>query len=195
MIVPLTRRYFNRHTVPIIACVDTDIFVRTHHADCQNSNCCVDDCCAYGVCVDQDNISRIKAHAPRLEAFLGSSQDEWFTGEFVADDEYPGGAYMRTRVVDGACVFLNRKGRGCLLHAFCLQQGLDHHLLKPMFSSLFPTTVEAELLRPSAEVADDTLVCLDRGVTLYRGSRGSLEYFYGTVLLCELDEIERNTMR
>ncbi|HAD04125.1 MAG: hypothetical protein A2091_00345 [Desulfuromonadales bacterium GWD2_61_12] len=189
MIVPLTRKYLNRYHVPFITRVDSDIFTRTYHADCQSSGC-VDDCCAYGVCVDKDNVSRILAHADRLETFLDTPRGEWFSGIFVDDDEYPGSAYMRTQVVDGACVFLNRQNRGCLLHAYCLQEGIDHHLLKPMFSSLFPLTVEDDLLRPSAEVGDDSLACLDRGGTLYRGSRGSLGYFYGEELLRELDALE-----
>ena len=192
MIVPLAREYLNRYHVPIISRVDSAIFTRTYHADCQSSSC-VDDCCSYGVCVDKDNVSRILAHADRLEVFLDIPQRDWFSGIWVDDVEYPGSAYMRTQVVDGACIFLNRQNRGCLLHAFCLQEGIDHHLLKPMFSSLFPVTIEADLLRPSAEVGDDSLVCLDRGVTLYRGSRGSLGYFYGNELLLELDALESSS--
>lgn len=192
MIIPLARSYFNRYTVPIIARVDSEIFVRTHHGDCYNSNC-IDDCCAYGVCVDSDNVARIEAYAPQLASFLGIPPKEWFSGEWIEDTEFPGGAYKRTTVVNGACVFLNRKGRGCLLHAFCLRAGIDYHLLKPMLSSLFPATVEDELLRPSIEVADGSLICLGQGTSLYRGARASLGYFYGDALLSELDALERGS--
>ena len=44
---------------------------------------------------------------------------------------------------DGACVFRNAAGRGCTIHAYCLEQGLDYHLLKPMVSVLFPADLRA----------------------------------------------------
>lgn len=41
----------------------------------------------------------------------------------------------RTRLVDGACLFLNRPGfaggAGCALHLFASRRGLDHHQVKP----------------------------------------------------------------
>jgi hypothetical protein len=190
MIVSLNRQYLNRYGVPVIDRVDTAIFERTCSPHCASCAFCNDACCAYGVCVDLDNVRRIEAHADRLERYLGIPRDQWFTGQYVHDPESPGGTYTRTRVVDGACVFLKRSGRGCMLHAFCLAEGLDHHLLKPMFSSLFPVTAEAGLLRPAAEVADESLVCLDGGLTLYRGARGDLQYYYGDDLIREMDRLE-----
>ena len=190
MIVSLSRQYLNRHAVPVIERVDTAIFERTCSPHCASCAFCNDACCAFGVCVDLDNVRRIEGCADRLEGYLRIPRDQWFTGNDVPDPEYPGGSYMRTRVVGGACVFLNRAGRGCLLHAFCLAEGLGHHLLKPMFSSLFPVTAEAGLLRPAAEVLDESLACLGGGLTLYRGARGDLQYYYGDALIRELDRLE-----
>lgn len=190
MIVSLNRRFRNRHGVPVIERVDAAIFVRTYSAPCASCTFCHDACCSYGVCVDRDNVRRIEAHAAGLERFLGIPRDRWFAGDTVHDPEYAGGSYIRTRIVGGACVFLNRKGRGCRLHAFCREEGIDHHLLKPMLSSLFPVTVDAGLLRPAAEVADDSLVCLDGGLTLYRGARDDLLYYYGDAAIRQLDALE-----
>ena len=49
---------------------------------------------------------------------------------------------MRTQVKDGRCVFLNRQARGCKVHSYCLDKGLDYHLLKPLVSILFPVTFD-----------------------------------------------------
>jgi hypothetical protein len=188
MIVSLSRKYLNCYDVPVIDRVDTAIFERTCSPHCASCAFCNDACCAYGVCVDLTKVA--SKPAPTDWSATGIPRDQWFTGQYVHDPEFPGGTYTRTRVVAGACVFLNRAGRGCMLHAFCLAEGLDHHLLKPMFSSLFPVTAEAGLLRPAAEVADESLVCLEGGLTLYRGARGDLQYYYGDDLIQELDRLE-----
>lgn len=190
MIVPLSRQYLNRYGVPVVERVDTAIFERTFLTHCASCAFCNDACCSFGVCVDPENVRRIEARADGLEPFLGIPRDLWFTGDFVQDPEFPGGCYTRTLVVEGACVFLNRDGRGCMLHAFCLAEGIDHRLLKPMFSSLFPVTAEAGLLRPAAEVGDDSLVCLDGGMSLYWGARSDLHYYFGDDLVGELDALE-----
>ncbi len=187
MIVLLSRPYLNRHEVPIIERIDTAVFERTFLPQCATCN---GSCCSFGVSVDLDNIRRIETWALQLEQYVGIPRDRWFTSESVPDPEYPAGGYRRTQVIEGACVFLDRSGNGCRLHAFCLQQGMDHHLLKPMLSSLFPVTAEAGTLRPSAEVADDSLMCLAKGITLYRGCRDDLLYYYGNDLIGELDSLE-----
>ncbi len=64
----------------------------------------------------------------------------------IQDHEFPGGAHVRTSVRDGACIFRNAPARGCAIHAYCLEQGLDYHLLKPMVSVLFPVTFEQGVL-------------------------------------------------
>jgi hypothetical protein len=115
---------------------------------------------------------------------------EWFTQERWPDSEFPGGSYARTQVVNGACVFLNRAGRGCSIHSFCLERGLDFHELKPMVSCLFPVTFDNGLLLPSDDVEDDSLICLNSGPGLYRGVRSDLSYYFGEAFVSELDELE-----
>ena len=73
----------------------------------------------------------------------------------------PGGGSVRTRVVDGACIFRDRRGRGCLVHAYCLERDLDYHTLKPLVDCLFPLTFSEGVLYPAIEVDDGSLICLD----------------------------------
>lgn len=185
---PLSRTYPNRHGVPLIDRVAAAIFTSTYCCNFSDASC-ADACCAHGVSVDAEERQRILAHAGQLEAYLGSSRESWFETGTIADPEAPGGSYSRTRVVDGGCVFLDRRAHGCRLHAYCLGAGIDYHLLKPMLSALFPVTVEYGLLRPSAEVLDHSLFCRERGTPLYAGARADLAYYYGDDFIAELDAL------
>ena len=88
-------------------------------------------------------------------------------------------------------MFLNRKGRGCLLQSFCEVNGIDYHQLKPFISSLFPITFESGLLQPSWEIMIKELVCMGHGTSLYRGVRDELLYYFGQEFVAELDQIEQ----
>jgi hypothetical protein len=132
----------------------------------------------------------ILEHAESLEARLRIPRDRWFTGEYEEDADVPGGGTMRTRVEHGACVFLNRSGRGCLLHAYCVEQGIDYRELKSMVDCLFPLTFYDGVLCPADEVDDESLVCLDQGPSLYRGLRDDVRYYWGDSFVEELDRIE-----
>ncbi len=151
---------------------------------------CHDWCCQFGVDVDRYHVDRILAHADALEAYVGLSRTRWFTGAVEPESDSPGGETWRTAVVDGACVFLNRQGRGCRLHAFCLEQGIDHHELKSLVDGLFPLTFEEGVLCPADEALSGELVCLDTGPTLYRGMREELRYYFGDELVGVLDGFE-----
>ncbi|MGH8999589.1 MAG: hypothetical protein ACRDY7_09380 [Acidimicrobiia bacterium] len=90
-------------------------------------------CCSYGAhLVDDADRARVEAAAARLTG------DEWQLaargrrlGVFA---RLPGGGW-RTRVVDGACVFLNRptfaEGAGCALHLGAIRSGCHPHQTKP----------------------------------------------------------------
>jgi len=186
----LSRAYTCRYGVPIVDRVDQQIFQLRYYFDCMSCNFCHDVCCQYGVDVDVQNLERIETHADALEQFLGVPREQWFTGEFNDDPEVPGGRHTRTRVIDGRCVFVNRTGRGCRIHAYCLENNLDVHDIKPMISVLFPITFEGGLLRASNEVVDGTLVCSGQGPTAYRGAREDLRYYFGDGLVDELDGLE-----
>lgn len=189
-IIPLGATFPSRHGLPVIVAVDTEIFVRRYFTRCLACGFCHDQCCSHGVDVDLENVRRFEAHAGDLERHTGIPRSRWFTEEVEEDGAAPGGGFRRTAVVDGACVFLNRQGRGCVLHTFCLARGIDYHELKSMIDCLFPVSFCDAVLCPSDEAADGTLICLDTGPTLYRGGREEIRYYFGDRLVETLDEYE-----
>jgi len=179
------------HGVPCIDRVDTRIFQLKYYRDCAGCSFCGDSCCQYGVDVDLPNVARLNSAPDELEQFVGRPRSEWFEDRVVLDVEYPGGGFRRTRVIDGRCVFLNRSGRGCLVHSWCLQQGIPYQQLKPLVSSLFPVTIDQGVLLPSIESVDSSLTCLGPGSSLYCGARTDLSWYFGEELVRELDALER----
>lgn len=90
-------------------------------------------CCAYGAHFTDD------ADRARVEAAAATLGSAW---QLVGAAERRGGAFVRqrdgtwrTRVVDGACVFLNRpgfaRGAGCAFHVAARDRGRDPMELKP----------------------------------------------------------------
>jgi hypothetical protein len=190
MIINLSQKYVCCFGKPIIDSVDSEIFLRTYFFDCLNCGFCNDMCCNYGVDIDIENYQRIQKFTEQLEDFTKIKKENWFKDEIIEDDEFPGGAYLRTQVSEGKCVFWDKKNRGCMIHSFCNSIKMDFHLLKPIVSTLFPITFDNGLLHPSSEVDDNTLVCLNVGVSLYRGIRNDLLFYFGQEFIDELDNIE-----
>lgn len=189
-IIALPKSFPCRYGVPVLSAVDAAVFTARYFTHCMQCTFCHDSCCQHGVDVDMLHVPAIEAHAPELEARMGIPRDRWFTGEYTPDPEMPGGGSLRTQVVDGACVFRDRSGRGCHVHAYCLERGIDYHTLKPIIDCLFPLTFSEGVLYPAIEVDDRSLICLDTGPTLYRGVRDELRYYFGEELLLALDAIE-----
>jgi len=189
-IVSLPMPFPSRYGVPVLSAVDVAIFGGRYFTQCMQCSFCHDSCCSEGVDVDLLHVRALEAHAEQLEAYTGIARHRWLTQEHSRDPEMPGGGSVRTRVVDGACVFRDRRGRGCLVHAYCLERDLDYHTLKPLVDCLFPLTFSEGILCPADEVEDGTLVCLDTGPTLYRGVREELGYYFGEELLLALDAVE-----
>jgi Fe-S-cluster containining protein len=189
MIVPLSRAYPSRQGAPVIRRIDTAIFEKTYFGECLACTFCHDSCCARGADIDAENMARLKEQ-PGLAEAVGVAPEAWFKPGLVEDRDFPGGRYTRTAVKDGACVFLNRKGRGCLLHTYAAAHGLDHRRLKPLVCVLFPITFDDGLLGPSGDVKDASLVCLGPGPTLYRAVRDDLAYYFGPDFVTELDRHE-----
>ena len=167
--------------------VDDAIFTRHYYGHCLRCAFCADACCTHGVDVSVVERDRILARADELAPVVALPRERWFVDEVVADADFPGGAATRTAVVDGACVFLRRDGRGCLIHAALLAAGEDYHALKPMVSSLFPVTFGSGTLLCSDELHDGSLVCAGDGPTAYQMARGELAYYFGAELVEELD--------
>ncbi len=107
-------------------------------------------CCSYGAhFIDPDDISNVVGVARALTAEQWQYHDEGQgltrTGQpaWLTVDE--GGSHM-TRVVDGACIFLNRPGfsggSGCALHRFALAQDLRPIDVKPAVCWQLPLRLE-----------------------------------------------------
>lgn len=175
-------------SVPALKQVETDIFKLRYFGHCMQCTFCRDSCCQYGCDVNLAERDRILAVKDELATFVASPPEKWFTTEEKEDPEYESGKFVRTQVVNGGCVFLSPKGRGCSIHAYALAKGRDYHRIKPAVCWLFPVTWDKGVLRPSSDVHDD-LQCRHTGPTLYEMSRGELEAFFGEALVKELDAL------
>jgi hypothetical protein len=192
--VHLSRAYPCKGGGPVLREVELRIFKLRYFQVCMACTYCHDVCCSWGVDVDLDNVARLKALPEDFKARVGVPESAWFTQEVTQDPEFPGGAHVRTTIVDGACVFRNRQGRGCLIHAYALEQGQDYHDTKPLVSTLFPVTFEHGVLAAANELVDGSLRCFNDGPTLYEGSRDELLYYFGAELVAELDALTSSVM-
>jgi len=90
-----------------------------------------DGCCSHGAFLsDADDARRVRRYARRLTPDLWQHHRRDAKGIYEYD-ELDGDRRLRTRKVDGACIFLNRPGfaggSGCALHALALRSG-EHPL-------------------------------------------------------------------
>ncbi|MEZ5773416.1 MAG: YkgJ family cysteine cluster protein [Hyphomicrobiaceae bacterium] len=195
MIRTLSRVFTSRWGAPTLERVDTAVFTTTYFAECMACSFCHDRCCSYGADVDLDNRERLLAERDGLEAFTGVLASQWFRTDLeIADADFPSGRYTRTATVDGACVFLDRRHRGCRIHSYMLAAGRDIHELKPMVCSLFAVTFDKGLIEVSGELASRELICTGPGSTAYRAAREAIAAHFGDDLVAELDRIETETL-
>ena len=187
-LVPLSTSYPCKQGGPVLTQVDTRIFTYRYFRHCLDCNFCHDACCQHGVDIDLENAARLKS-VPGLKQRVPVPPEQWFTTEIITDAEFPSGRHVRTQIRNGRCVFHDPEGRGCLIHRYCLEENLDYHILKPMVSTLFPLTFEHGALVPSGEVSDGTLICSGTGPSCYDGARDELAYYFGDVLVLELDRL------
>ncbi|MBL8865325.1 MAG: hypothetical protein KF873_18745 [Gemmataceae bacterium] len=206
MAVPLSRPYACRYGAPVLDRVNPKIFTYTYYMHCMDCGFCNDSCCQYGADIEVPRLRALEALRPELEAYLGVPRERWFLDGDGEDDlgildepEYPGGAYTRTAVAplpDGrsshnkeACVFLDPVGRGCRIHRFALERGIDVHDIKPMVCLFFPLCHGEGELRPAIEFEINDLICQGPGPTLYEASRDEVRYYFGDELVAELDRL------
>lgn len=186
----LRSTYVARNGTTSVRCVDSRIFSLTYYTHCMECGFCGDRCCEYGVDVDVPSVLHLMKHGDHLRPYIGRHPHDAITWDWTQDTDFPGGVHTRTKVVDGACAFKNRKGRGCGIHAYCADHEVDYHLLKPMVSVLFPLTFHQGLLLPSPEASTGSLVCSGQGLSLYDGVREELLYYFDAGLVAELDALK-----
>ena len=192
-VVRLARSYASVQGAPVIHSVDTAIFTLRYFAKCMACGFCDDQCCSYGVDIDLGNAMRIAALGEDFSSRVPAPRTEWFTDAVLEDAEFPTGRYLRTREQGGKCVFHDPQGRGCLIHGYALEKGIDYHDLKPVVSTLFPTTFNFGVLEASSEVHDKSLACAGAGPTVYEGARDELAYYFGEGFVVELDNLSRTS--
>lgn len=192
--VALSRKYVSREGAPVVTHVAPRIFVQTYFQTCLGCGFCNDSCCQYGVAVDMPNQARINAHAEGIAPLATGKPDQWWKDQYYDDPDFPGARAGDTAVVGRGCAFLRPDARGCSIHSYCLDKGIDYHDIKPVYCSLFPLTVDCNYLVPSVENDEKSLQCVDHGTTLYRGSRDELLYYFGQELVDELDAMEKETL-
>lgn len=193
MFIKLKKFYPCIHGLPIIHSVDPDIFKYTYYMHCMQCTSCNDQCCSYGADIDMLNVNRILKYKDALLEYTGIKPEMWFYPKKRKwDHEYPGHDYTRTRKRNDACIFLYKKNgkRGCMLHSFALDNGIDYHEFKPFFCSMFPVTYFDGVLCTPDEIDEATLACMGEGPTLYKGAREEIRYYFGDEIIDELDEIE-----
>ena len=164
-------------------------------------------CCSVGAELDEGDESRtISALAAMVPPAVFEHHAEAQAGGVFADE-----ACTATRVVDGACIFLNRPGfdggAGCALHLAALAYDEPPHEWKPSVCWQLPLRVEWEAGEGDVEVAtvrawtradwgadgDPMAWCCTEGERAYVGDRpvieslaDELEAIAGSEVLVEL---------
>lgn len=118
-----------------------------------------DGCCTHGAYYsDEEDEARVAGFVARLDPEHWQLHAVGSTEGWSVEDELDGEPARKTRVVDGACVFLNRTGfaggEGCALHGLALRVGLHPLETKPDVCWQLPIRRTQEVVtRP-----DDTVV-------------------------------------
>ncbi|MFT3901059.1 MAG: hypothetical protein QM728_12570 [Gordonia sp. (in: high G+C Gram-positive bacteria)] len=134
-----------------------------------------DGCCSHGAYLsDADDRARLEASVAMLGPDdwqlrdIGGGGDPLGPNGYLVEDEDDDGPALKTRVHDGACVFLNRpgfaKGAGCALHGMALRRGLEPLTVKPDVCWQLPVrrTQEWEDRPDGTQILVDTITEYDR---------------------------------
>lgn len=120
-----------------------------------------DGCCTHGAYYsDADDEERVAGFVAQLKKKNWQHADVGRKKGWSVEDELEGEPARKTRVVDGACVFLNRPGfeggEGCALHGLALRIGLHPLDTKPDVCWQLPLRRVQEIVKRP----DDTTVTL-----------------------------------
>jgi len=167
--------------------VDEGIFTRVYFGHCLDCLFCDDLCCSYGCQVDGVEKDRILTYTGQLQARLAVPASQWFEEQTARDADFPSGDFVRTKIYRNKCVFWDHGARGCSLHKFASERGLDQHLLKPMVCSLFPVSWAGGCLFVSQFL--DELPCKDQGVSVFEAQKDDLRFYFGAEFVSELERM------
>jgi len=165
--------------------INQSLFIKKYLANCIGCSFCDDICCSYGCPADLVEVDRIISYADQLETIINIPSSSWFKNEITVNPDYPSGKVRYTKVYNNKCVFHKNGYRGCLLHSFCIEKGIDIHLLKPMVCCLFPVTWEKECLLASEFLEE--LPCKDSGISIFEAQKNELMFYLGGSFVTELE--------
>lgn len=179
---------------------DVEIFRKPLAPDCMTHSCVqyephvaqLDICCQYGADVCLDERKAILARADELKKIMNpdAAAAEWFTDEELPDPDYASGAYVRTAVFNGGCVFLSHDQRGCAIHRASIENGWDFHGVKPAICRLFPLTYTSDSILVSDDYREYSCAYTPGTPTLYRALRSSIAGLFGEALVAAMDAVE-----
>jgi hypothetical protein len=172
-----------------------DVFNRRVVADCMSHRCTLvadhrvklDACCQFGVDVTTSERANIERRAPEIRALL-RVDDPWFGTDIELDPDT--GPLVRTRVVEGGCVFLAHDRRGCAIHRASIENGWDFRGTKPHVCRLFPLTYTHDAIVISDDYVDYSCAYDASAPTLYRVARDALAEIFGIELVVAMDAVE-----
>lgn len=129
-----------------------------------------DGCCSHGAFMsDDDDIAKLEASVALLDDADWQFRRKGLGKKgYLELDENDGEQQLRTRTVDGACIFLNRPGfaggAGCALHIKAVRLGVQPLTMKPDVCWQLPIRRSQEwVTRPDgSEILKTTLTEFDR---------------------------------
>ncbi|MBN1700216.1 MAG: hypothetical protein JW881_22080 [Spirochaetales bacterium] len=194
MVLKLSQPFPSRYGLPVVINVDTDIFTTPYpSAGCIGTDC-RDRCCSGGAIMDIVAFEKLK-NFRESERFKDIKWDDF---AFEKDPCYPGGIGCYTPIMNGMCVFKNRETRGCGIHSFCLERGIDYRELKFFACCIFPVEVnrigeKTNVLTAGYELRNEgfDIACkTEGGSTVYESARDDIRYYFGDVLIDILDDMK-----
>ncbi len=176
------------------------VFTKRITDDCMNHRCAMhatgteklDACCQHGCDVDLFEQHAILGHADDIRGVLRADvPPRWFDdAEPEVDPDARSGAFVRTVVHDGGCVFLAHDRRGCAIHRAALERGWEFRDVKPSICQLFPLTYTSDAIVISDDYADYSCAHLANAPTLYRVAREAISHVFGASLVAAMDAAE-----
>lgn len=189
--------------------VTAELFTRRLAPDCMVHACKIvqdehgkaldhaklDACCQYGCDVDLLEREAILARTDGIRSLLRPdvANVPWFETDVEEDADYPSGKVVRTRVVDGGCIFLAHDHRGCAIHRASIEQSWDMRGTKPAICRLYPVSYQEDAIVIADEYAEYSCAHVD-GPTLYRITRDTLGELFGAPLVEALDAAEAQVL-
>ena len=152
---PVIREHALEHLGPLA--VSAEFLAARFARGCAMTGCRAN-CCSDGVSVDLAHRDRVLAAEPLVLRYMDATQErdatKWFEDETIPDTDFPSGAATSTRVVNGACVFLDARGL-CVLHA----AEAESPGLKPFFCRAYPIVIMNGTLTIERDLCPDETQC------------------------------------